>query len=308
MMQAYDKKLYPFNSKWKNIDGNHVHYIDEGKGEIILFCHPPVASSFMYRNMIRVLSNNYRCIALDFPGFGLSQETHNYTQSIQSQSVIVGKFIEELQLTGILLLMQEVGGHAAFSAIMKSPEIMKGIIISDTIVFPCSDYSKIYKMLSLVNGGFFNYINTNFNFLIRAMTKFGIRKRKLSKEERFTYKAMFSTKERRRNITHMLHELVVQEELLIQIQNELETTLNNIPALIIYGGKDPLTEMGVPQRTNKLLPNSELHWIEGEGHFPHEGQPERMSEIIHHWIEKISDANKRQTQSNLNHEFENHKS
>lgn len=37
-------------------------------------------------------------------------------------------------------------------------------------------------------------------------------------------------------------------------------------------------------RIHQLLPNSELHWIKGEAHFPHEGAPEEMNLIVADWL------------------------
>lgn len=285
---SYPKNLYPFQSKWVNIRGNRVHYIDEGQGEIILFCHPPVTSSFMYRNIIKELSKKFRCVAPDFPGFGLSEiaSPSAYTQSINSQAEVVAEFIKILQLSSVYLLMQECGGHAAMKVFIQQSDKLKGVIITDTIIFPVSAYPRIKRMLGIINGGIFNFININFNFLIRVMTKFGINNRKLSVEERNTYKAMFRTKTTRRASTQILHQLVEEEVLLSQIQSAFETTFNHIPALIIYGEKDPLTGLGVPQRINKMLPGSALHFIKGEGHFPHEGEPEKMSAFISSWISR----------------------
>jgi haloalkane dehalogenase len=283
---SYPKELYPFQSKWITIHGNRIHYIDEGKGETILFCHPPVSSSFMYRNMIRELSKSFRCIAIDFPGFGLSEPGAGYIQSIAAQAEIVDGLLRGLALKEVCLLMQEVGGHAAMKVFIQQPSLLRALIITDTIPFPCSSYPKISSMLNLVNGSVFNFFNTNFNFLIRAMTRFGIRKRKLSKKERSVYKQMFDTKEKRRNITHMLYELVRQEKLLMEIQTAFETTFSNIPALIMYGENDPLTGLGVPQKLHQLLTNAELHWIHGEAHFPHEGAPQEMSDLITTWLKK----------------------
>ena len=110
--------------------------------------------------------------------------------------------------------------------------------------------------------------------------------RKLSAEERNTYKAMFGTKEIRRTSTHMLHQLITEEKLLSQIQTAFENTFNKIPALLIYGEKDPLNKLGVAKRINDLLPNSELRLLKGEGHFPHEGEPEKMSELIKSWFNR----------------------
>lgn len=283
---AYPKQLYPFQSRWVTINGNRIHYIDEGKGEILLFCHPPVTSSFMYRDMIKELSRKFRCVALDFPGFGLSEANQEYTQSIASQAVIVGELLSILELKDVTLIMQEVGGHAAMKVFMQQPSVLKRIIITDTLIFPCTSYPRISKMLGIVHGGFFNFFNTNFNLLIRLMTRLGIRNRKLTREERRVYKQLFESKEKRRNITNLLFEIVRQESLLSQIQSAFETTFRNIPALIIYGEKDPLTVLGVPQRIHQLLGNSELHWIKGEGHFPHEGAPVEVSTLITKWLSK----------------------
>lgn len=286
---SYPKDLYPFQSKWTTINGNSIHYIDEGKGEIILFFHPPISSSFMYRNMIKGLSMNFRCIALDFPGFGLSEinPSTSYIPSIDAQAEIIEGFLKVLRLNQpAYFLMQECGGHSAMKIFMQYPEKLKGIILTDTIIFPISAYPRIKTMLSIVNGRVFNFFNSNFNFLIRAMTKFGIRNRKLSDEERNTYKKMFNTKAKRRMSTRLLSQLVTEDDLLLQIQKTFETSFNRLPVLIIYGEKDPLTGLGIPQRINKLLPNSQIHFIKGEGHFPHEGDPEKMSKLISQWIKE----------------------
>jgi haloalkane dehalogenase len=283
-MKAYNPVLYPFQSKWIDIGGNHIHYIDEGKGETILFFHPPIASSFMYRKMIKFLLPHHRCIALDFPGFGLSIPVPGFQPTIQSLADVSESFIEKLHLKNFYFVMQEIGGHAALSAMMKQPENLKGIILTDALVFPVSQYPKIAKMLNIVNGALFNFINTNFNFLIRVSTRFGFGQQKLSSEERQTYIDMFDTREKRRRTTRLLYELVTQENLLEKIQAAFETTFNNKPTLLIYGEKDSLTKLQVPQRIKTISKNAELYFIEGEGHFPHEGAPEEMSILIKDWI------------------------
>ena len=83
----------------------------------------------------------------------------------------------------------------------------------------------------------------------------------------------------------MLYEIVAQEKLLTQIQWALETKFHQLPTLLIYGSKDPLTAMQIPQRIQEMLSHAVLHWIEGEAHFPHEGAPDEMSAIIMNWLE-----------------------
>jgi hypothetical protein len=67
-----DEQLYPFQSHYVEVEGNRIHYIDEGSGPTLLLLHPGVGWSFMYSDIIQGLRSRFRCVALDLPGFGLS--------------------------------------------------------------------------------------------------------------------------------------------------------------------------------------------------------------------------------------------
>ena len=285
-MRTYNKNLYPFESKWITIDGNQIHYIDEGKGDIILFSHPPLASSFMYRNFVIFLKNQYRCIAIDYPGFGLSTTSKDYKLSIATQSKILGKFITKLNLKDIYVLGHDTGGPSAFNVAINHPNLFKGLILTDTIIYPVSEYKKLVKMLGIVGGKFFTWFNAKTNFLISATIKYGIRTRTLTKMENQEYKKMFDTPEKRRKTTKLLPNLKESESFMKRIKQGFETTINTKPTLLIYGEKDPVKELGIVDRIHQLIPNSKLYLIDNEGHFPHEGQSKQMSQIIHNWIIK----------------------
>ena len=285
-MKEYNSSLYPFESKWTQIEGNQIHYIDEGQGDVILFSHPPLASSFMYRDFVKFLRKQYRCIALDYPGFGLSAASDHYPMDIEAQSKIVEKFILKLDLNNIYVLGHDTGGPSVFGAAIHHPQLFKGVILTDTIIYPISQYAKLGKMLGIVGATSFTWFNAYTNFLVRTTFKYGIRTTRLTKEVRQEYHRMFNTREKRKHITQMLCSLKESELFMHQIKRGFETVLNNKPALLIYGEKDPVTALGIPDRIHQLLPNSELFLIPKEGHFPHEGQPKQMSEIMHHWIKK----------------------
>jgi haloalkane dehalogenase len=62
--------LYPFEGHMVTIDGNHVHYVDEGEGPVLLLLHGNPTWSFLYRDLINALHGAFRCIALDYPALG----------------------------------------------------------------------------------------------------------------------------------------------------------------------------------------------------------------------------------------------
>jgi haloalkane dehalogenase len=65
--------LYPFESRWFDSSAGRVHYIDEGSGPPILFCHGNPTWSFLYRHIVHQLRDRFRCVAADYLGFGLSE-------------------------------------------------------------------------------------------------------------------------------------------------------------------------------------------------------------------------------------------
>ena len=56
---------FRFRSNFVEVHGSKIHYIDEGKGEPILFLHGNPTSSYLWRNVIPHLTGNARCIAPD---------------------------------------------------------------------------------------------------------------------------------------------------------------------------------------------------------------------------------------------------
>lgn len=69
-----DKHEYPFHSRRFDTPDGRLHYVDEGRGPTILMLHGNPSWSFVYRNVIKDLSADARCVALDHLGFGLSDK------------------------------------------------------------------------------------------------------------------------------------------------------------------------------------------------------------------------------------------
>lgn len=87
-----DKTGYPFTSHYFDVAGYNLHFIDEGQGETILFVHGTPSWSFDYRHVIKTLTSNFRCIAVDHIGFGLSDKPEQYNYSTQNYSATLEKF------------------------------------------------------------------------------------------------------------------------------------------------------------------------------------------------------------------------
>src|SRR5712691_1645833 len=113
-----DSNLYPFHDSWVEIDGNYIHYVDEGPWEapVLLFIHPGPAWSFTYRYHIKQLGDKFRCIAPDLPGYGLSEAAEGYDYSLRSQSHALERFVQTFNLRNRIDRGHHWGGTTRFLA------------------------------------------------------------------------------------------------------------------------------------------------------------------------------------------------
>ena len=87
----FDESLYPFASRFAEVEGARVHYLDEGTGPVLLMLHGNPTWSFLYRKLVVGLRDQFRCIAVDYPGFGLSTAPTGYGFTAAEHAKVVAK-------------------------------------------------------------------------------------------------------------------------------------------------------------------------------------------------------------------------
>jgi haloalkane dehalogenase len=247
-----------------------------------VFSHAVVGSSFMYREFVKELRNSYRVVILDFPGFGLSEPSPTYVFTFVEQAKMFQKFIQKLQLKDITLV-----GHDSPSGLLAAawqPDLFKAFILTDTQIFPSDEYKKIDNLVNMAGGGFFQSINRVTNFLTWGTMKFGMPTKNFTKAEKREYYKMSKGKIRRQAPGKILKSIATERESMVQIKTAFETVFKQKQVLMIFGEKDPVNKLGIPERLKNMLPNSELNLLKNEKHFPHEGQSELMSLMIYKWM------------------------
>ena len=132
--------LYPFESRFVGIDGNRVHYIDEGSGPVVLFVHGNPDYSFLYRHQIDDLRSSYRCVAFDMPGFGLSEPVSGFGFTPDEQALVLQGFIDYLDLKSVWLVVHDWGGPIGLRAAQQLNDRFAGLIVTGTLAWP--DYRR----------------------------------------------------------------------------------------------------------------------------------------------------------------------
>ena len=117
---------FPFDSKYIEVLGSKMHYIDEGEGDPILLLHGNPTSSYLWRNIIPHLTPKARCIAPDLIGMGKSDKPDIGYRFFDHVEYIEG-FIEKMGLKNITLVIHDWGSGLGFHYAMRHEGNIKGI-------------------------------------------------------------------------------------------------------------------------------------------------------------------------------------
>jgi cis-3-alkyl-4-acyloxetan-2-one decarboxylase len=130
------RELYPFESRFLSLGPHRLHYVDEGGGEPLLFVHGNPTWSFYWRNLIGGLRDQYRCIAVDHLGCGLSDKPRGYNYTLQQRIDDLAAFIERLDLEGVTVLAHDWGGSIGLGAVQRLPARFARLVLFNTGAFP----------------------------------------------------------------------------------------------------------------------------------------------------------------------------
>ena len=104
---------FPFESRYVEVHGSKIHYVEEGSGDPGLFLHGQPTSSYLWRNIIPHVSPVARAIAMDNIGFGKSDKPDIEYRFVDHAKYVEG-FIEAMGLKNITLVIHDWGSALGF--------------------------------------------------------------------------------------------------------------------------------------------------------------------------------------------------
>ena len=131
-MDWLDRREYPFAPHYFVTPVGRLHYIDEGAGRPIVFVHGNPVWSFMYRNQIKALSADHRCIAPDHIGFGLSDKPREWTYLPSQHAANLEALLEPMDLHDLTLVVGDWGGPIGIAYALRHSERVRAVVASNT--------------------------------------------------------------------------------------------------------------------------------------------------------------------------------
>lgn len=280
----FDPDLFPFESRWIEAEGCSVHYIDHGTGPTLLMLHGNPTWSFLYRRLITGLSDRFRCVALDFPGFGLSRAGHGYGFTAAEHARVLGSVVDQLELDHFIPVVQDWGGPIGLEMATRRPDRVDGLIVGNTWAWPVTGNKTAARFSALMGGERSGRILVDrLNIFVNVFVARGIRRRKPSIGELAMYRGPFPTAESRRPIRVFAEQLVGATGFLEELELRLPA-LTGKPALVLWADHDPAFRRSDLQRWQRTLTNHHLHMLRGAGHYWQDDAGEEAVLAIRDWL------------------------
>ncbi len=281
---------FPFESKYVEILGSRMHYIDEGQGDPILFSHGNPTSSYLWRNIIPHVVSKGRCIAPDLIGMGKSDKP-NLKYQFEDHYRFLLAFINQLDLDSITLVIHDWGSGLGFHFAACHPDRIKGIAFMEAILRPVTwdDFPPDFKMgFKLMRTPYIGWLMISvMNFFIKKILPQATH-RKLTPVEIETYNQPYPTIASRRPIRQWPREIPINghpvrmQKIIAEYSQKMQESL--YPKLLLYANPGGLITAEGVKWCQKHLKN--LNTVElGTGlHYVQEDHPEKIGKAIANWM------------------------
>ncbi len=274
-----DKSEYPFASNYFDINEQKLHYIDEGNGETILFVHGTPSWSFDYRNVIKKLKANFRCVAIDHIGFGLSNKPKHYDYSTQNHSKTLEKFVIEKQLDHITLVVHDFGGAIGLNFAIQHPEKIKRLVVLNSWLWSSKTDPDFLKLSKILKSPLLPFLYRHLNFSPKFILPKSFGDNKISKQLLKQYTKPFADKTQRNGALAFARSLLNDQDWFEGLWSKRQT-ISNKPTLFIWGMKDPVIRPDYLEKFQSDFTNSITVKLETSGHFPQEEQADNVTKAM----------------------------
>ena len=248
--------------------GVNIHYQDTGpsKNSIpILFLHGFGSSLQTWDAWSKDLSNEFRVISVDLPGFGLTGEDPSGIYTDMRSVEVLEAFLKELQIPKVVLVGNSMGGKFAWQFAARFPnQVTKLVLISpDGYASPGIKYGKKTEVPAIAQ--LYRYFFSK-TFLALNLEPAYANPKTLNEDLVNRYYDLMLAPGVRGAILARMQQTVLQDPVpsLAAIQ---------VPTLLIWGEKDAFIPIANSNDYLKVMPNAKRVSLPNIGHLPQEEQP-----------------------------------
>jgi pimeloyl-ACP methyl ester carboxylesterase len=254
-------------SRTIKIDGRDVHYYTAGEGEPLVVIHGGAGDARSWWHNIEELSERYRVIAPDLPGYGSSQPLDG-KYYIPELSDFIDKFAKFLRLKKFNIIGHSLGGGIALNYALKFPGKIKKLVLVSSLGLgrEIAFWLRLISLPALIKflGSLVGYSLKFIGWLLKYVNPFEL---VLPVSPVFV---RIGT-----SIANFHQQNLVLEKYLSKIK---------MPTMLVWGGRDPIVPVKQAYRAVKKIPNARLLVFKHSGHNVHREQLKNFSRLIYEFL------------------------
>ena len=272
-----DDAVYPFRSRFVDLAAARMHYVDEGAGDPLLFVHGTPTWSFEWRHVIRALSPQWRCVAPDLVGFGLSERPRGFAYTPEAHAAAIADFVDRIDVPPFTLVVHDFGGPIALPLCLRQPERVTRLVIINSWMWSFAGDHEMEKNARLAGGALGRFLYQWVNFSLRVLMPYAYGdRRQLTREIHRQYLDRFPDHWSRATVLWRLaHALLGSSNYYDSLWRQREQ-LRGRPALILWGMRDRAFRRNQLARWRDTLPDARIVELTNAGHWPHEEAPAQV--------------------------------
>ncbi len=286
-----DRREYPFESRLFQTQHGALHYVDEGRGPAIVMLHGNPSWSFEYRHMVKALAAEWRCIAVDHLGFGLSDKPYDvaYTPALHAENLTA--LLDTLKLDSAVLFIGDWGGPIGLSYALARPEVVKGVVLANSWAWPIGALDFYYQGFSRFRGGpLGRYLIRNHNFFVeQVMTGATGRRAVLTPAVMAHYRGPFESSRDRKASWCFPLQITTAYDWLDGIWSRRDA-FRHLPFLVLWGRKDIAFRMKELAVWRRALTAAEVHTFDDVGHYVAEEAPAEALSLVRPFLARTLQA------------------
>jgi pimeloyl-ACP methyl ester carboxylesterase len=240
------------------------HYVDEGSGNVIILLHGLFGGLANFEHTIASLKSSYRVIMPILPLYDLTIAE----STVEGMLAYLKGLVEELELDDFTLLGNSLGGHIALAYCLQHPEKVNALVLTGS--------SGLFERAfgeTLPKRSDYEYIRT--------------------KTEQTFFDSSLATKD----LVDEVFEIVNDREKALRVVSIAKSAVRqnlreelqqiSVPVLLIWGKNDGITPPEVAEEFHKLIPHSELKWIDRCGHAAMMEHPDIFNELLEAFLRSL---------------------
>lgn len=250
---------------YKIKEENGFKYLEVGSGPVLLILHGLFGAMSNFREVINAFSGKYRILIPLMPIY----EKSRFKSTVTGLKEFVHEFAKVKELNNFTLLGNSLGGHIALVYSLEYPKQVSSLILTAS------------------SGLFENGMGSTF-------PKRGSMDYVKERVEYTFYSPKTATKEIIDSVFKTINNNISALRILRYARSAQNHNMRSvlakikIPTLLIWGLNDNITPPRVAHEFNRLLPHSELHFIDKCGHAPMMERPKRFNKLLSRFLPKYA--------------------